>query len=69
MHRRDLEGLYPPCFKALYISMEAKAPIMLAIMTIAYGKNSAGTNNNSTNTVNIMPVIILCLNLSLTVFL
>ena len=67
--RRSLEGWYPPCLRALYISTQAKTPIATAIATPVIGKNNAGTKSDSTITVKIMPVITLCLNLSLTVFL
>lgn len=67
--RSSLEGWYPPCLRALYISIQAKTPIATAIATPVIGKNNAGTKSDSTITVKIMPVITLCLNLSLTVFL
>ena len=38
-------------------------------MTAVIGKKYAGTKSDSTKTVNIKPVIILCLNLCITVFL
>ena len=65
MISKDLEGLYPPCLIALYNSTHAKTHMITDIITAVKGQNSAGTIKDSTKTVKIIPVIILCLNLFL----
>ena len=67
--KRTLEGRYPPCLRALYISIQANTPIAAAMIIPVTGQNNAGTNKDSTKTVKIIPVIILCLNLGLTFLL